>query len=105
LRIGDIKRLKHQNPVGTPESELDKGIKYQLGKSRSNPTLSSNAHRKIKKTNIKKRRKSPIETTPTLSKILDISFSFLTPSLLAFRGINQQGNQQKDNRKEKTRWE
>jgi hypothetical protein len=30
---------------------------------------------------------------------LDISFSFLTPSLLAFRGINQQEDQQKDRKK------
>lgn len=30
-----------------------------------------------------------------LTQILDISFSFLTPSLLAFRGINQQIRDQK----------
>jgi hypothetical protein len=47
------------------------------------------------------KRVSDRDNSRSIEQILDISFSFLTPSLLAFRGINQQGDQQKDRKKRK----
>lgn len=69
-------------------------------RSVEHPPRQESRNRKKQNTN----GKSP----PYLTQILDISFSFLTPSLLAFRGINQHKSEIRTNQKDKqnrhTRW-